>query len=469
MKTHVAVVACPGMGHITPLFVFAKRLVVQYGFHVTFLNITTDASAAQNQLLHSPDLPPDFDVFDIPPVNISALVTQQTPPVTRISINVRESFRGLKSILVKIGKPKALVVDLFCTDAFEICQQLSIQAYLFYTASAALFAFSLYLPTLDREVNGEFVDLPEPVQVPGCTPLRTEDLLDQVRNRKIDEYKWFLFHSSRLTMAAGIFLNTWEDLEPIVIKAVRENSFYQQVKTPPVYPVGALTKETEPETDSRTEILAWLDRQPAESVVFIALGSGGTLTTEQTTEFALGLELSRQRFVWVVREPSDASSSASFFIAGGDVSDPTSYLPEGFLERTKEVGLVVPSWAPQVAVLNHPSTGAFWSHCGWNSTLESVKSGVPVIAWPLYAEQRMNATILMEEVGVGIKTSIEPGKGVIKRKEIGRLAKVVIEGEEGKVMRGKAKKLKESAIKALDSVRGSSYDSLSLAVEKWRA
>lgn len=90
--------------------------------------------------------------------------------------------------------PKALVIDMFCTDAFEICEKLSIPVYSFFTASTILMAFSLYLPTLDREVEGEFVDLPEPIQVPGCSPISPHDILDQVKffvNSKFEVYAYF--------------------------------------------------------------------------------------------------------------------------------------------------------------------------------------------------------------------------------------------------------------------------------------
>jgi UDP:flavonoid glycosyltransferase YjiC (YdhE family) len=73
-------------------------------------------------------------------------------------------------------------------------------------------------------------------------------------------------------------------------------------------------------------------------------------------------------------------------------------LPEGFIERNKEVGLVVQSWVQQIEVPGHRSTGGFLTHCGWNSALESIMSGVPMIAWPLYAEQRMNAKMLVNGI-----------------------------------------------------------------------
>ncbi|KAE8100547.1 hypothetical protein FH972_018435 [Carpinus fangiana] len=468
MKPHVAVLPSPGLGHVIPLLELAKVLVVHHGVQVSFLNITTEASVAQNQLLHPHTLPPGLRVIDLPPADISTLVSEETLVLTRLCINVEESLKPLKSVLMELGKLQALVIDLFCTQAFEICNELSIPTYTFFTPSTSFLAFSLYLPTLDRDVDCEFIDLPAPVQVPGCTPVRIDDLLDQVRNRKIDEYRWFLLHVNRLPMAAGIFLNSWEDLEPVSFKAIREHPFYQKTPTPPVHPIGPLLKRDAATTESDAECLAWLDEQPSNSVLFVALGSGGTLTAAQLTELAWGLEMSRQRFIVVARKPSDASASATFFNVGGDINDPKAYLPEGFLERTKGVGMAVPSWGPQELVLGHPSTGAFLSHCGWNSTLESITHGIPMVAWPLYAEQRMNATMLVEEVGVAVKPVVEPGKGVVEREEIERVVRMVLEGEEGKVMRRRARELKVKAEKTLN-FGGSSYESLSRVTKEWKA
>ncbi|CAL5396868.1 unnamed protein product [Camellia sinensis] len=112
--------------------------------------------------------------------------------------------------------------------------------------------------------------------------------------------------------------------------------------------------------------------------------------------------MSGQRFLWVVRSPNDKSANAAFFTAQSQ-NDPFGFLPEGFLERTKGRGLVVQSWAPQIEVLRHHSTRGFLTHCGWNSILESVVHGVPLIAWPLYAEQKMNAVMLTEGLNVALR------------------------------------------------------------------
>ncbi|PPR90076.1 hypothetical protein GOBAR_AA30606 [Gossypium barbadense] len=307
------------------------------------------------------------------------------------------------------------------------------------------------------------------VGVPGCSPIRTQDLLDQARNRKIDEYKWLLHHFSRLPLASGIFVNSWKDLEPVSIKSIKENPFFKQIPTPPIHPIGPIIKQEETLSVIDVECLKWLDKQPPDSVIFVTFGSGGTLSFEQQTELAWGLELSQQRFIWVVRKPTDSTSAGTFFNAGEtNENDPKVYLPEGFLDRTQGMGFVVSSWAPQVTILGHHSTGGFLSHCGWNSILESIVHGVPLVTWPLYAEQKMNSTMLVEDIGMAIKPKMEAGQQtIVGRKEIEKVVRMVMEGEEGKVIRSRVKELKESATKALDS-SGSSYESLSCVADYWK-
>jgi UDP-glucoronosyl and UDP-glucosyl transferase len=104
--------------------------------------------------------------------------------------------------------------------------------------------------------------------------------------------------------------------------------------------------------------------------LYVSFGSGAALTKKQMAELAFGLEMSKQRFLWMVRNPP------------GEENDPFAFLPAGFDKRTNDVGMLVPSWAPQISILNHPSTGGFMTHCGWNSTVESVVNGIPMIAWP---------------------------------------------------------------------------------------
>ena len=200
--------------------------------------------------------------------------------------------------------------------------------------------------------------------------------------------------------------------------------------------------------------------------MYVSFGSGGTLSQEQITELAFGFELSNHKFLWVLRAPNNATSDAAYLGAQNDV-DPLKFLPSGFLERTKEKGMVVPSWAPQIQVLSHSSVGGFLTHCGWNSTLEGVLKGVPLITWPLFAEQRMNAVLLCEGLKVGVRPRVSEN-GLVQREEIVKVIKCLMEGEEGGKMSGRMNELKEAATNALKE-DGSSTKTLSLLALKWKS
>jgi hydroquinone glucosyltransferase len=224
------------------------------------------------------------------------------------------------------------------------------------------------------------------------------------------------------------------------IKALNEEGSVNG--NPSVYAVGPIIQTVTSSGDANgLECLSWLDKQQSCSVLYVSFGSGGTLSQEQIVELALGLELSNHKFLWVVRAPSN-SANAAYLSAQNDV-DPLQFLPSGFLERTKEKGLVIPSWAPQIQILSHSSVGGFLTHCGWNSILESVVHGVPLITWPLFAEQKMNAVLLSEGLKVGLRTRVNEND-IVERLEVAKVIKYLMEGEEGEKLRNNMKELKRS-------------------------
>jgi coniferyl-alcohol glucosyltransferase len=180
----------------------------------------------------------------------------------------------------------------------------------------------------------------------------------------------------------------------------------------------------------------------------------------QMRELAYGLELSKQKFIWVVRQPMEEDAYAAFFNTGkvGDGLAVVDYLPEGFVNRTRGMGICVPIWAPQAEILKHPATGGFVTHCGWNSVLESILNGVPMVAWPLYAEQKMNATLLSKELGVAVRVKATDGE-IVRREQIAKLIRRVMVDEDDIGMRIKVKEYKLSGEKTL-SVFDSSHESL---------
>lgn len=321
--------------------------------------------------------------------------------------------------------------------------------------------FAYHLPKLDKIVSCEYRDMPGPLGLPGCVPIYGVDFPEASQNRKNEAYKILLHHTERYKLAEGIFVNSFTDLESDALRV-----FQNEISDwPRVYPIGPIIQSGFGSDEYKWECLSWLDQQPIGSVLFVSFGSGGTLSYEQTIELAMGLEKSGQRFIWVVRSPSNSTFGTMFSHGNKDDDGSFQFLPEGYLDKIKDRGFLIPTWAPQIKILSHKSTGGFLSHCGWNSTLESIVFGVPLIAWPLYAEQRMNAVMLNE----GLKVALRPKaneRGIVERDEIARVIKDLMEREEGSKTRDKMKVLSELSKKAR-SEDGNSTKTLNQVIKKW--
>ncbi|XP_068644751.1 hydroquinone glucosyltransferase [Aristolochia californica] len=463
-RPHVAILPSPGMGHLIPLAEFAKRLVLQHDFSVTFIALSAGVPSKE-QKAYLDALPKSIRYHQLPSPNFDD-VPADAKIETRICLSVLRSLPDIREVVKNLKETTrltALVVDLFGTDAFDVAKEFELDPFIFFPTTAMSLSLFLHLPAIDQAISCEYRDMPEPLKLPGCVPIRPKDLLDPIQDRKNEAYSWLLHQARRYVQAKGIIINSFLDLEPGALNALKE----EIPAVPPVYPVGPLLQSgSSSAAVGGDDSLKWLDEQPAGSVLFVSFGSGGTLSSEQMTELALGLEMSDQRFLWVVRSPNDAVTNASFFNSQSS-KDPLAFLPAGFLDRTKGVGRVVSSWAPQVQILDHGSTGGFLSHCGWNSILESIVKDVPLIVWPLYAEQRMNAVMLVEDIKVAIRPELNEMRGLVERHEIARVVKALMEGEEGKKVRNRMRELNEAGAKVL-AEGGSSYKALSEVASLWK-
>ena len=176
--------------------------------------------------------------------------------------------------------------------------------------------------------------------------------------------------------------------------------------------------------------IKWLDSKETGSVVYVSFGSLAGLTEEQMLELALGLKRSNRYFLWVVRETEQ------------------NKLPRNFIEETSEKGLVV-SWSPQLDVLAHKAMGCFMTHCGWNSTLEALSLGVPMIAMPQWTDQPTNAKLVADVWQVGIRVSKDE-KEIITKEEIERCIREIMEGEKSVDIKNNSEKWKKLAKDAVD-------------------
>ncbi|KAL0559708.1 hypothetical protein IC582_000075 [Cucumis melo] len=210
------------------------------------------------------------------------------------------------------------------------------------------------------------------------------------------------------------------------------------------------------------ECLKWLDSQKPNSVVYVSFGSMAKFNADQLKEIAIGLEASEKNFIWVVRKVKGDEEK-------GEDKD---WLPEGYEERMEGKGMIIRGWAPQVLILDHPGVGGFVTHCGWNSTLEGVAAGVPMVTWPVAAEQFYNEKLLTEVlkigVGVGVQKWVRTVGDFIKSEAVEKAIRRVMEGKEAEEMRNKAKELAEMAKKAITE-NGSSYSDLEALIKELKS
>ncbi|KAI3705751.1 hypothetical protein L1987_75992 [Smallanthus sonchifolius] len=449
----------PAMGHLISMVELGKFIIKHHpSYSITVLTLTNSfntgsitsyvrhisATIPAITFHHLPDIPLDLDAYPSTEAVIFDLIG-----------------RSIHNVAAALGSisPIALVIDLFCTSAMAAAGTLGIPVYYFITSGACALVEILYFPTLDRDYPGSFRDMNRLIYSPGMPPIPSAEMPTPVLDRNSTDYSDFLLLSNYLPKSAGIIVNTFDSMEPKPIKAIRDGLCVQGQPTPPLYCIGPLLADGgRGDGDGNDECLKWLDLQPRGSVVYLCFGSEGVFSCDQLKEIAKGLEMSGHRFLWVVRRPPNIITNKEDWMS--------LLLPDGFLERTKDKGIVVKDWAPQVNVLSHESIGGFVTHCGWNSVLEATRAGVPMVAWPLYAEQKVNKIVMVEEMKMALPVEVsEDGK--VAAVEVERRVRQLMDSEEGRMVREVVKGKKVDAARAM-SDDGSSRVALSMLVESWQ-
>lgn len=193
-------------------------------------------------------------------------------------------------------------------------------------------------------------------------------------------------------------------------------------------------------------IMNWLDQQSPSSVIYVAFGSFRTMCQTQFQELALGLELSNRPFIWAAQPDFTQGNSNEY--------------PKGFEDRVGSRGKMV-GWVPQKKILSHSSVACFISHCGWNSTMESVSNGVPILCWPHFADQFLNKSYVCDVWNVGIEFEKDE-RGMITRHEIRDKIEMLLNDEN---LKQRAKHLKENVLSEI-KLGGESSNNLD-SFKKW--
>ncbi|XP_076953878.1 UDP-glycosyltransferase 71E1-like [Bidens hawaiensis] len=452
LTSELVFIPSPGAGHLPPTLELAK-LLLNHDQRLSVTIIITNFSVGPKHATETQPSVPRLRFIDIPcdestmalisPTTfLSAFVEHHKPHVSDIVRGITES---------DTARLAGFVVDMFCVDMIDVANEFGVPTYTYFTSAASSLGLMFYLLAKRDDEGFDVTELKNSeteLAVPGFVNPVSAKFLPGVLFDKEGGSKWFLDITTRFRESKGILVNTFQDLETHSL----ENLLSSSPDIPLVFPVGPIVNLENKKTDDKTdEITRWLNEQPDSSVVFLCFGSMGGFDEEQVKEMAVAIERSGHRFLWSLRRPPPK----------GKMEFPNDYdnfeevLPKGFLERTSSVGKVI-GWAPQTVVLSHPSVGGFVSHCGWNSTLESIWFGVPVATWPLYAEQQLNAFQLVVELGIATEIKMDYR---MSRKEGGDNEVILVTTEEieggirklmsDEEMRKKVKDMKEKSRYAL--------------------
>ncbi|XP_066338075.1 anthocyanidin 5,3-O-glucosyltransferase-like [Miscanthus floridulus] len=462
MKKTVVLYPGLGAGHLMPMIELAK-VFVQHGVAVTVALVKPPSelgaldfpavvacAAASNPSISFHVLPASSSLpatsgsgtgsgsssDDAP--SKKHYVLQMVDYLKTMNAPLRDFLRSLPAVDV-------LVIDMFCPDALDVAAELRLPVYYSYASCAGDLAVFLSL-AFDQDTYTASIDAGDAtLSLPGAPPFKASDL-PREDDKDLEAGKAILQTLQRMAASDGILVNTFVELEMRAVRALRDGLCVPGRDTPPVYCIGPLVSGGGGEKEH--ECLRWLDSQPDRSVVFLCFGSLGTFSERQLKEVAVGLERSEQRFLWVVRTRRIVDEALP-------EPDLGALLPDGFLERTTGRGLVFKCWAPQVDVLRHRAAGAFMTHCGWNSTLEGITAGLPLLCWPMYAEQKMNKVFIVQEMKLGVEMRGYDGE-VVAADQVETKIRWVMESEGGRALRERAAAAKDAAAKAIQE-GGSSH------------
>ncbi|XP_048131865.1 linamarin synthase 1-like [Rhodamnia argentea] len=447
---HAVCVPFPAQGHINPMTQLAQLLHAR-GVFITFVNTEFN----HRRLLRSkgPDSLRNLENFrfetipdGLPPSDHDAT---QDPPA--LCYSTRKNCLGpFKELLARINSDEAVppvscvIADGVASFASKAARELGIPEVRFWTASACGFmGYLQYRELANRGIvpfkDEDFLNngtLDDPVDwIPGMRNIRLRDIPSFIRTTDPNDImlNYAEEEAQHCLKSSAILFNTFNELEHEVLEKIADMSRRIYCTGPLSFLVQDIPSSSVKSFRSNLwkenySCLKWLDQREAESVVYVNYGSVTVMTEEHLREFAWGLANSKHPFLWVVRPD----------VVMGD----STILPQEFLEEVKDRGFLT-SWCPQDRVLSHGSIGAFLTHCGWNSTLEGICEGVPLICWPFFAEQQTNCRYACTDWGIGMEANQE-----VRREEIEALVREVMDGVGGKKLRENAKKWKERAVEA---------------------
>ncbi|KAJ6850936.1 7-deoxyloganetic acid glucosyltransferase-like [Iris pallida] len=481
---HVLLFPVPAQGHVRAMLKLADLLHAS-GFCVTFVN----TERSHRRFLESsppperprfrfrtiPDGLPDDDTWRrAAPAGLSADALTFLLFLELFESMRTRSREHYRELLVPADggrdpdhwPPVACVLaDSSIPLAFEVAEELKVPVMNVATNSACSIMAHLAIPELIKRGEIPFpedADMDEPVRgVAGMESfLRRRDLPSSFREAKSLDDRHLQFRmtvNSNLVRGSALILNTEEHIDSLILPHIRHVCPVTYAPGPPHLLLKSMNcggvDDTETSSANLFEVdrscMAWLDSQPDKSVVYVSLGSITVISKETFLEFWHGLVGTGRPFLWVIRRGMvEGGMEVGEMI--GDEAD----VDEAARQRGCFVG-----WAPQEEVLAHAAVGCFLTHCGWNSTLESMVAGVPMVGWPFFTDQHINSRFVSEVWTVGVDMKDLNGRSVVER-----MVREVMEGERAEEFRKNASEM-ALMVKRSSEEGGSSYTSFKNLIE----
>ncbi|XVF37516.1 hypothetical protein REPUB_Repub20aG0015500 [Reevesia pubescens] len=429
-RAHVLAIPYPSQGHINPMLQFSKRLSSK-GLKATFSTTIFISQTMKPESLGSVDIDTISDGCDEGGFSeaesihdyLKRLETAGSKSLTELIIKYKNSSHPIDCIIydaflpwaLDIAKQFGLVGAAFFTQACAV-------NYIYYYAHHGL--LSLPVSSMPVSIPGlpllELRDMPSFIYVAGSYPAYFEMVLSQFSNAdKAD----FILVNTFYKLEHGAVDSMSKVISPLLTIGPTIRSIY-------------LDKRLENDKDYDLNLFKldststnWLSTKPPGSVVYVSFGSMANLSINQMEELAWGLKQTNFYFLWVVRESEVAK------------------IPNKFVEEMGDKALIA-NWIPQTEVLANEAVGCFFTHCGWNSTIEALCLGVPMVTMPQWTDQTTDAKFVEDVWKVGVRVKVDEN-GIVSRDEIESCIRQVMEGENGKVTKENAIKWKELAVEAV--------------------
>ncbi|CAL1406203.1 unnamed protein product [Linum trigynum] len=411
---HLVAMPFPGRGHINPMMNLCKLLASRRRSDLLITFVITEEWLGYIGSEPKPEIVQFRTIANvIPPERLKAV---DFPGFYEAVMTEMES--PFKQLLDQLQPPAtAIIGDIEVRWAMGVGNRRNIPVAAFWTMSASFFSMLYHLDIAAKSQSSPPKDLLEKVDsIIGISNSRVPELRTLFQKNDLRVLELALECIAQVPKAQYLLFTTLYELEIQAIDSLK------QTFTFPVYPIGPAIPYLElQQNSSRADYMEWLDNQPKGSVLYISLGSFLSVSSTQMEEILAGLEAASIRYLWIAR-----AEALRLNQSGGC-----------------KKGMVLP-WCDQLKVLSHSSVGGFWSHCGWNSTLEASFAGVPMLTFPLFLDQDANSKQIAEEWRTGCKIDIHLKQETeITREEVAQIVGKFMdsESEEGQQMRKRAREL----------------------------